>query len=205
MSGTGDREGGRAAASLPASYFEDLYRRDPDPWRFATSDYERDKYAATLAALPRARYGRVLEVGCSIGVLTGALAPRCDALLSLDVVEEALEQARARLAERSHVRFERRRVPEEWPEAEAPFDLVLLSEVIYYLDRDDVGRLARVLSGSLAEGADIVAVHWTGETNYPLSGDEAAELFIRSSRDFARPTRAERTDAYRLDVLRAGG
>ena len=32
-------------------YFERLYARDPDPWRFATSEYERDKYAATLAAL----------------------------------------------------------------------------------------------------------------------------------------------------------
>ena len=33
-------------------YFEQLYASDPDPWRFATSDYERDKYAATLDALP---------------------------------------------------------------------------------------------------------------------------------------------------------
>ncbi|MFC7609312.1 SAM-dependent methyltransferase [Teichococcus aestuarii] len=64
--------------SLPAAYFEALYAADPDPWRFRDSAYEAGKYAATLAALERPRYGRVLEVGCSIGVLTKQLAGRCD-------------------------------------------------------------------------------------------------------------------------------
>jgi hypothetical protein len=57
-------------ALLPAAYFDALYARDPDPWRFATSDYERAKYRATLAALPGPLLGAALEVGCSIGVLT---------------------------------------------------------------------------------------------------------------------------------------
>ena len=52
----------RHAGSLTPSYFEGLYAADPDPWRFATSDYERDKYAATLAALPRRHYARALDV-----------------------------------------------------------------------------------------------------------------------------------------------
>ena len=38
--------------SLEPAYFEALYAADPDPWRFATSAYEREKYTATLAALP---------------------------------------------------------------------------------------------------------------------------------------------------------
>ena len=46
-----DREQ-RPAASLPASYFDAIYERDADPWRFRTSAYERAKYDATLAALP---------------------------------------------------------------------------------------------------------------------------------------------------------
>ncbi|MGL6044624.1 MAG: SAM-dependent methyltransferase, partial [Sandaracinobacteroides sp.] len=63
--------------SLPPAYFDALYRDDPDPWRFATSGYEAGKYAATMDALPRGRYGSALEVGCSIGVLTAELARRC--------------------------------------------------------------------------------------------------------------------------------
>ncbi|KAB1070219.1 class I SAM-dependent DNA methyltransferase [Methylobacterium planeticum] len=196
----------RRANSLTPAYFAELYARDPDPWRFATSDYERGKYAATLGALPRARYAAALEVGCSIGVLTRALAPRCDALLALDVAEAALDQARARCAGAPHVGFACRRVPDAWPEGR--FDLILLSEVVYYLDAADVGRLVARVRGALEPGGDIVLVHWTGETDYPLSGDEAAELFIAGNRDFAGADafatleRQDRAERYRLDVLR---
>lgn len=189
----------RYSRSLPAGYFEDRYAADPDPWRFATSAYERDKYAATLAALPGRRYASALEVGCSIGVLTRALAERCDTLLALDVAEAALRPARERCRDLGHVRFVRCCVPGEWPDGR--FDLILLSEVVYYLDAGDVGRLAERVRTGLRPGGDVVLVHWTGETHYPLSGDEAAERFIESARSFLRPVRQSRAEAYRLDVL----
>lgn len=188
----------RFETSIPPTYFDEMYARDPDPWRFAKSDYERDKYAATLAALPRARYVSALEIGCSIGVLTRQLADRCDSLLSLDVAEAALEHARSRCADQPHVRFERRLVPAEWPEGR--FDLILLSEVIYYLARDDVRRLAARVDAAAVPGCDILLVHWLGETHYPLTGDEAAEAFIHDSA--AERVGGRRESAYRLDVLR---
>ena len=190
----------RFTRSMPASYFETLYAGDADPWRFATSDYEREKYAATLAALPRERYGAVLEVGCSIGVLTRQLALRGDALLSLDVVERALEQARERCRDQPHVRFARTRVPGEWPDGR--FDLVLLSEVVYYLDRGDVDRLAARVGAALRPQADVLLVHWLGETNYSLGGDEAAEAFTAAAAPFAAVHSQARTEHYRLDLLR---
>ncbi|WP_336492371.1 SAM-dependent methyltransferase [Methylobacterium nigriterrae] len=193
----------RRRGSLPAAYFADLYAADPDPWRFATSAYERAKYAATLAALPRARYGAALEVGCSIGVLTRALAPRCDALLALDVAEAALDQARRRCADMPQIRFAPCRVPADWPAGR--FDLILLSEVVYYLDAADVGRLAERVRTALGPGGDVVLVHWTGETDYPLGGDEAAELFLARAAPFAEICRQSRSERYRLDVLRARG
>lgn len=76
-------------SSVPPSYFEELYRADPDPWQFATSSYEAQKYAVTLAALPKQRYRSALEIGGSIGILTEKLAAHCDALLSIDVSETA--------------------------------------------------------------------------------------------------------------------
>ena len=191
----------RFERSIPPTYFEEMYARDPDPWRFAQSDYEREKYAATLAALPRARYASALEVGCSIGVLTRQLAGRCDALLSLDVAEAALERARERCSDRDHVRFERRRVPADWPEGS--FDLILLSEVVYYLDRDDVRRLAARVDAAASPGCDILLVHWLGETHYPLPGDEAASVFIEASA--ADLVEGHREKDYRLDILRLGG
>ncbi|AWN46761.1 methyltransferase type 12 [Methylobacterium terrae] len=190
----------RHTTSLPPGYFDERYAADPDPWNFADSPYERSKYAATLAALPRAHYASALEVGCSIGVLTAALAERCDALLALDVAEAALDQARARCRDRPGVRLLRAQVPGEWPEG--TFDLILLSEVVYYLDTGDVAALADRVRASLAPGGDVVLVHWTGETHYPLTGDEAADLFISGTRDRLAVDRQVRTGQYRLDVLR---
>ena len=192
----------RRRETLAADYFEGLYAADPDPWRFATSAYEAEKYAATLAALPSARYRDALEIGCSIGVLTERLAPRATSLLGLDAAEGALLQARERCRDLSHVSFARALVPFDWPDG--AYDLVLLSEVVYYLDRDDVGRLADRIREATPDGADIVLVHWLGLTDFPLSGDEAADLFIARSSAFARVLHQDRTERYRIDVLRAG-
>ncbi|MFE7421819.1 hypothetical protein [Rhodococcus sp. NPDC057529] len=60
------------------SYFDAMYAASPDPWGFGDRWYEQRKYALTLAALPRPRYRRAFEPGCSIGILTAALAHRCD-------------------------------------------------------------------------------------------------------------------------------
>lgn len=189
----------RHTRSLPPSYFDARYAADPDPWQFETSDYERAKYAATLDALPRDRYARALEVGCSIGVLTEALARRCDALVSLDLAERALTRARERCRDQPHVHFALAQVPGHWPEG--AFDLILLSEVVYYLDADDVVRLVDRVRDCLRPGGDVVLVHWTGETHYPLTGDEAAERFIDGASAFLRVHGQTRTDRYRLDVL----
>ena len=186
--------------TLPAAYFESLYAAEADPWAFASSDYEREKYAATLASLPRPHYARALEIGCSIGVLTRMLAGRCDAVVALDVAETALAAARERCTDLPGVTFHRMAVPGDWPPGQ--FDLILLSEVVYYLDAADVARLVTRLRDALAPEGDVVLVHWTGETDYPLTGDAAATLVIEGAADILAVTRQERAAQYRLDVLR---
>ena len=191
--------------SLPIAYFDALYDRDPDPWRFETSDYERGKYAATLAALSRKRYRFGLEVGCSIGVLTAELAPLCDRLLGIDVAETALARARTRLQHLSNVRFACRAFPGE-VQSEAPqdgFDLIMLSEVLYYLDAAALVRAARVTRAVAAGGADILLVHWLGPTpEYPLTGDVAAETFIAALGPAMSLVFQSRGPEYRIDLLR---
>ncbi len=187
------------SASLPPSYFEALYAADPDPWRFATSDYERQKYAATLAALGSRQFDRALEVGCSIGVLTRALAPRARTLLALDVARPALDQAILRCADLPQVRFERMQVPQAWPDGR--YDLILLSEVVYYLSEADVDALAVRVRGSVAPGGAVLLVHWLGPTSYPLSGDAASERLI-AALTFS-PVLQRREPEYRLDLLAA--
>lgn len=189
----------RYANTIPPGYFEERYAADPDPWRFESSDYERAKYDATLAALPRAAYASGLEIGCSIGVLTERLAGRCGRLVALDVADAALDRARERCRGLDHVGFVRGQVPGDWPDG--TFDLILLSEVVYYLDAADVGRLVGRVRETLRGGGDVVLVHWTGETHYPLTGDEAAERFVAEAAGFLATAAGSRADAYRLDVL----
>jgi trans-aconitate methyltransferase len=185
--------------TLRPEYFDALYAAKSDPWNFAASPYEHAKYTVTANAMPKPRYRLALEVGCSIGILTRALASRCDAVLGIDAAETPLAEARRRCADLSNVRFERMFVPDEWPDG--AFELIVLSEFIYYLCREDVARLAVKVMQSLSKGGSVILVHWTGETNYPLSGDEAAALFIERIGSLCVVERAGRHREFRLDVL----
>ncbi len=185
--------------TLEPAYFDALYATNPDPWNFETSPYERAKYALTLNALPKLRYRSALEVGCSIGVLTRSLASRCDAMLAIDVAKAPLIEARRRCANLPGLRFEQMFVPGQWPDG--GFDLILLSEVVYYLNHEDVGRLAARVTSSLADEGCVILVHWIGSTDYPLSGDEAVGLFIERMGSSCIVERADRYSRFRLDVL----
>ena len=185
--------------TLRPEYFDALYTADPDPWKFAASPYERSKYEITLDAMPKPRYRSALEVGCSIGVLTRSLASRCDTLIAIDAAQTALVEARRRCADLPGVRFEHMFVPEQWPDG--AFELILLSEVIYYFSRNDVGQLAARVTNSLAKGGSVILVHWTGPTDYPLSGDEAAALFIERIGPTGVIKRGDRYRQFRLGVL----
>jgi len=185
--------------SMPAGWFDALYARDNDPWNFVSSPYEQAKYAATLHALPLPRFAHAFEVGCSIGVLTRRLAERCDRLLAVDVAEQALAQARQRCAGLNHVTIARRRVPDEWPRQS--FDLILLSEVLYYLSPNDVARTAGLTRQSLQPGGAVLLVHYILPTDYPCSGDAACDIFMAAAGLTVSQQRREA--AYRLDLLRA--
>ena len=187
----------RRTAPIEPGYFDGLYAADPDPWRFANSPYEAEKYAATLAALPPGQFADALEVGCSIGILTAQLTRRCDRLLALDVAAAALAQARQHCP---GVRFERRRIPQAWPPGR--FDLILLSEVLYYLDEAGINAVADCACRALQPGGCILLVHYLGETDYPATGDEAASWFIAAAhRHGVWPGLASRAPGYRIDRL----
>lgn len=188
----------RREHSIEPEYFEALYREKSDPWSFASSPYEAAKYDRTLAALPAERLGSLLEVGCANGVLTARLGKRCEALLAVDVSDTALEAARRRCADQPHIRIEKRQLPQEQPQG--CFDLVLLSEVLYYWDSEDLARIAAWLVRATGSGGHILLVHWIGETDYPKSGDDAVTTLRDLLGDAVEEQLAERHNRYRLDL-----
>lgn len=186
--------------SLPPSYFEALYAANPDPWKFETSAYEAEKYAATLAALPRPRYRSGFEIGCSIGVLTAQLAARCYSLLAVDVVESALAAARRRCHALGNVRFALMRLPDEFPPDR--FDLIVLSEVGYFWTEGDLDRARQEIAAHLVPGGHLVLVHWTAPVEgFPVTGDEVHARLGRLSRRDLRHLAGRREERYRLDLF----
>lgn len=185
--------------SLPPSYFDALYQENPDPWGFETREYEANKYAATLAALPKPRYRSAFEIGGSIGVLTQKLAAYCDSLLSVDVSELAQNQAITR-CQVPHVQFKIMRVPEEYPNQ--MFDLTLVSEVGYYWSWQDLHKAQQCIIEHLEPGGHLLLVHWTlYARDYPLSGDEVHDSFLELTPTKLRHLKHQRESEYRLDLF----
>jgi len=144
--------------SVATPYFDQLFAGNDDPWAFRQRWYERRKRALTLALLTRPRYASVFEPGCANGELSFELAPRCDRLLCCDTASAAVALARSRLLGFAHAQVQQSRLPEQWPTGE--FELIVLSELCYYLDADDLRHLIdRALNGLTANG-QVLACHW---------------------------------------------
>lgn len=184
--------------AVEAEAFDARYIASPDPWGYETDAYELGKYARTLASLPDRRITSAVEIGCSNGELTRRLAERCVNLLSFDFSTEAVRLARRKIAGRPGVRIERRDVRGGIPSG--PWDLVIASEVLYYLARADVDRLAGTIESQLAPGGSFLAVHWRGEDpEAPLDGREVHALLHQRLDGSLSRVDSEENAGYFLD------
>ncbi len=88
-------------------------------------------------------------------------------------------------------------MPGEWPPGQ--FDLIVFSEVLYYLDADALRVTAGHAVQALDPGGCVLLVHYLGGTDYPCTGDEAADGFIAESG--LSPAFQAREPLYRIDRL----
>jgi SAM-dependent methyltransferase len=146
------------------TYFDQLYRENDDPWRIRNRWYERRKRALLLAALPHERYARAFEPACGNGELTAALAPRCAELLATDINEDAVALTRERVAEFAHVTVKHMPMSGAWPDG--PLDLVVISEVGYYLGETQLSDVLTRIRDTLSPDGAVVACHW----RHPIDG-----------------------------------
>ncbi len=192
------------AKSLNTDFFEALYQQDPDPWQFATSEYEAQKYATTIAALPRDRYQSGFEIGGSIGILTEQLAGKCQKLLSVDVSTIAQTQAQTRCAHLDNIDFQLMSVPQQFPTAD--FDLIVLSEVGYYWCLEDLHKAQNLMLDRLRSSGHLLIVHWIADARIlPLTGDRVhddfIELTVAPRSHYLKHLTSLTNPQYRLDLF----
>jgi SAM-dependent methyltransferase len=161
------------------AFFEARYQASSDPWRFASSPYELNRYQATLNALSRSNYRRAFEPGCSVGVLTAALARRVEHLIACDIAETAVACAKERCRGLRHVQIFQRDATRGPPDG--TFDLMVFSELGYYFSATRLNALARTMAGHLQPDGEFVAVHWLGSSpDHVLHGDVVHEVLAEN-------------------------
>lgn len=186
------------SSSAPISRFVELYDRADDPWRVSDRWYERRKRAAILACLPRERYGLAIEPACGIGVLTRALAARCDRVIAFDPAPNAVQRARAATSELANVTVQTGALPHDLPPG--PADLLVFSEILYYLgDKALRATLDRAVA-TLRPDGHLLAVHWLPwAPEAPRDGERAHEILL--SCPGLRTLVAHRDEQFVLHVL----
>lgn len=177
--------------------FEARYRADPDPWGYTSSAYEREKYEATLAACGPGPFDSALELGSSIGVFSAQLAPRCHSLTTIDGAPTAVQAARRRLTDPA-ARIVLGAIPDHIPRR--PYDLVVASEILYYLSATDLDATLDLLRALLVPGGRLVAVHWRPAG--PERPFTAAQVHARlHAEPWLVTVHSETTSGYLLDAL----
>ena len=172
-------DGARAA-------FEAAYAEREDPWASDNSrySYQRWKYESLMAALPPGRrFQRALDLGCGMGAMSLALTRVSGDVLGLDIAESAVEQARRRIGVRPGLRFEQGDLGTLGQDMAQRFDLVVVADTLYYLDRVDDASLkavATLIGGLLAPGGICLLAN-----HYFFAGDKDSRLTRRIHDAFA--------------------
>ena len=186
--------------AIDVAGFEGKFRENIDPWDYTNSRFEHFKRNVLLCACGRGKHGRALELGCAIGETTRYLAPLCLRLVALDGSPTALVEARRRVHS-AHVRFVQARLPGAMPRG--PFDLIVVSEIAYYLNVHELALLGKRLAAAIAHRGIIVLLHHRRHFRDAAQSPILAHLRLRSQLSgIAIPVFEERHPRFDVVALR---
>lgn len=183
-------------------HFEALYAASPDPWNVRDAWYEQRKRALVLAALPNERYASAFEPGCGNGEMTAALAPRCTRILACDGSASAIAAAHQRVPARAGLAIEQRNLPHDWPDA--IFDLIVVSELAYYLPSDAWTAMVARIVASLAPGGLLMMCHARADFDDRVASTDAVHGAIHALPEMTATVHHLETDFLIDGWLRAG-
>lgn len=83
--------------------------------------------------------------------------------------------------------LDERALPQGWPDG--TFDIVVLSELLYYFSDDDLAEVTRLAVHAVAPGGSLISVHWRHQVrDYPQSGDAAQQALSLAAAGHLVPT-----------------
>jgi SAM-dependent methyltransferase len=180
--------------------FERKFSENIDPWDYTNSRFEHFKRNILLRACGHGKHGRALELGCAIGETTRHLAPLCLRLVALDGSPTAVAEAKRRV-QSGHVRFVQAKLPGQMPHG--PFDLIVVSEIAYYLSAHELVLLGKRLAAAIAHRGKIVLLHHRRHFHDAAQLPVLAHLRLRSQLGcIAIPIFEERYPQFDVVTLR---
>jgi SAM-dependent methyltransferase len=191
---------------MTAVDFDAVYRAHPDPWGVGSRWYERRKRAVLLASLTSVRYHHGWDLACGTGVLARDLAARCAHVTASDGSSVAVRRAQSpeMSAPESKIRYRVLQLPLAGPEPTlCGVDLVVVSEVLYYLSEPQRQTLVAQIVAIAGARAEIVLVHWSprpddGEVSGRIANREAVEFL--TAENWSHAVRHDDRE-FQLDVL----
>lgn len=136
-------------------YWERVFER-PDPWNYL-SIYEQVKYEQTLSLVPDG-IGKALELACAEGIFSAKLAQKVGMLTATDISRRAIERASERCRESRNAEF--RVLDFAGDDIPGGQDLIVCSEVLYYMDDEAVlERVCRKIAAALKPDGYLITAH----------------------------------------------
>lgn len=174
------------------AHFSSLYRANDDPWQVATRWYERRKRAVLLSMLPQQQFVRAFEPACGNGELTLELARRCEHVVASDLSAEVINITRRRTEHLRNVEIDVRELPHDWPVGK--FDLIVLSEFLYYVAADQLPLLIQFAAEALSAQGVLVACHWRSDAGDRCASTEQIHMMIDACDGLHKLARHEERD-----------
>ena len=174
-------------------YFDRLYRiNQGDPWHYEQRWYEQRKRQICLAILPQPSFDSAIEIGCSNGVFAQELAQRSKELVCLDAHATAVEMARQRLRSYGHVNVQQGIIPLDLPKRK--FQLIVVSEILYYLDPHSLEQVLQWLHEALDAGGCLLACHWRAPiVDFHFNGD-VIHAYLKENLQYRQVLHLEEAD-----------
>ncbi len=114
----------------------------PNPWGTEGSDKDWVRTEILLDRLGQASFDYTLDIGCGEGAMTNAVSVLSRRTMAFDISSLAIERARLRFPGIDFSQGELLEVITRPDIRAIPFNLILVSEVLYYLQTDEERRAA---------------------------------------------------------------